>query len=88
MRQKIKGVKYRMYSYLNNRSSEDFIPVGSFLKELVEIIGVSNKDFATYIGLKNTNLSAIYAGKRKINHDLAMKLGYIFDINPALWLHI
>lgn len=88
MKIRIKGLKYRMESYLNDMSPEASIPVGLFLKELVEITKVSNKDFAAYIGLKNTNLSALYRGTRKINHDLAMKLGYIFDIDPGLWLHI
>jgi addiction module HigA family antidote len=88
MRIRIKGVKYRMASYLNDRSKEKLIPVGSFLKELVEIIQVPHKDFAAYIGMKNTNLSAIYRGRRRINHDLAMKLGHIFNMSPALWLNI
>ena len=85
---RIQGVKYRMDSYLNDRSEDRLIPVGAFLKELVEIIRVPHKDFAAYIGIKNTNLSALYRGKRKINHDLAMKLGHIFNMDPALWLHI
>lgn len=88
MRIRIKGLKYRMESYLNDNSPEKLIPVGLFLKELVEIIKVPHKDFAAYIGLKNTNLSAIYRGTRRINHDLAMKLGHIFNMNPGLWLNI
>lgn len=84
----IRGLKYRMESYLTDRSSEKLIPVGNFLKEFVEIIKVPHKDFAAYIGLKNPNLSAIYKGTRRINHDIAMKLGHIFDMDPALWLHI
>ena len=88
MQLRIKGVIYRMESYLSDRSLEKIIPVGVFLKELVEIIKVPHKEFATYLGIKNTNLSAFYKGRRRINHDLAMKLGYIFNMNPALWLHI
>lgn len=77
-----------MESYVQDRSSEELIPVGSFLKELVEIINVPHKDFATYIGVKNTNLSALYRGSRRINHELAMKLGHIFSISPVVWLTI
>lgn len=88
MQIRIKGVTYRMESYVNDRSVEKLISAGSFLKELVDIINVPHKDFATYIGMKNTNLSAIYRGRRRINHDLAMKLGHIFTMSPALWLNI
>lgn len=85
---RIKGVRFRMESYLSDRSKKELVPVGSFLKELVEIIKVSHKDFAAYVGMKNTNLSAIYRGSRRINHDLAMKLGHIFNMTPVLWLNL
>ena len=62
MQLRIKGVIYRMESYLSDRSLEKIIPVGVFLKELVEIIKVPHKEFATYLGIKNTNLSAFYKG--------------------------
>jgi len=88
MHTKIRGVTYRMESYLADQRPGDMGSVGSFLKELVEIIGVSHKAFATYIGYQNTNLSALYNGSRRINHDLALKLGHIFDMDPALWLHL
>lgn len=84
----IKGIIYRMESYFEDRLAEPLVPVGSFLKELVEAIQIPHKDFAAYIGMKNTNLSAIYRGRRRINHDMAMKLGHIFHMSPALWLHL
>jgi addiction module HigA family antidote len=55
---------------------------------LVEIIGVSHKEFADYIGYKNSNLSALYSGKRRVNYDLALKLGAIFNIDAFLWLNL
>ncbi len=84
----IRGLKYRMESYIQDRSSEELIPAGRFLKELVEIINVPHKEFAAYIGVKNSNLSALYRGTRRINHDLAMKLGHIFTMSPVTWLTV
>ncbi|MEZ4826033.1 MAG: hypothetical protein R3C61_07025 [Bacteroidia bacterium] len=84
----ISGVKYRMETYLDENPPEEIIPVGKFLKTLIEVIGVSNKDFADYIGLNSSNLSAIFSGVRRLNFDLALKLGNIFDIDPSLWLSI
>ena len=36
----------------------------------------------------SVNLSALFKGKRKINPDLALKLGEIFRVDPTLWINI
>ncbi len=73
---------------MNEEHPGELIAAGAFLKELVEAIGVAHKDFAAYIGYKNANLSALYHGTRRINHDLALKLGHIFNMDPTLWLNL
>jgi len=50
--------------------------------------GPSKKTFAEYIDYQESNLSAIFKGRRKINPDLAIKLGEIFHLDPAIWLQI
>lgn len=85
---RIKGVIYRMKSFLNEFRPSEIVSTGAFLKELVEVIGVPHKDFASYIGYKNSNLSALYSGTRRINHDLALKLGNIFNMDPTIWLNL
>ncbi|MEO1588637.1 MAG: hypothetical protein AAFS00_15210, partial [Bacteroidota bacterium] len=37
-------------------------------------------------GLEESNLSSILKGRRKVNMDLAMKFGNIFQLRPELWL--
>ncbi|MDX2249949.1 MAG: hypothetical protein SF052_24405 [Bacteroidia bacterium] len=88
MQIKISGIKYRMETYLNDPSPKQVIPVGKFLEDLIEIIGVYHKDFATYIGINSSNLSALLKGTRRFNRDLVLKLGHIFNIDPAIWLNI
>ena len=88
MLMRVQSLIYRMGSYLDENIPGEVIPVGVFLKEMVEIIGVKHKEFAEYIGYKSANLSALYNGSRKINYDLALKLGAIFSMNPATWLNI
>ncbi|MEZ4772029.1 MAG: HigA family addiction module antitoxin [Bacteroidia bacterium] len=85
---RIKGLKYKMETYLKEGIPETIIPAGVFLKEFIEITGVSYKDFAAYIGCKNSNLSALLSGARKINYDVALKLGHIFNMEPEIWLNI
>lgn len=87
-RLRIKGLLYRMESYLEEENPDRLIPAGAFLKQLVEAAGVSHKDFAAYIGYKHANLSALYHGNRRMNHDLALKISHIFTMSPLLWLNL
>ena len=84
----IQGMKYRMEDYLDGNMGETRIWVGECLKELVGLMKIPHKDFARYIGMQHANLSAIYAGKRRINQELALKLGKIFSMDASLWLQV
>jgi len=84
---KLLSLRFQMESYLDKKD-KSIIEVGWFLKEFLKELNIKNKTFAEYIGLQDSNLSALFAGKRKINTDLALKLGKIFRVNPTLWIHI
>ena len=84
---KLLSLRFQMESYLMGNDNE-IIEAGWFLKEYVRGLDIKNKVFADYIGFKESNLSALYKGTRKINIDLALKLGKIFKLNPTLWIHI
>jgi len=84
---KLLSLRFQMESYLASQNSE-IIEVGWFLKEFLKELGIKNKVFAEYIEFQESNLSALFKGKRKINPDLALKLGKIFRVNPTLWIHI
>ena len=81
------SIRFQMESYLNNPPSET-IPAGAFLEKFLKVIAVKKKDFAQYIGLEESNLSALLKGRRKVNPQLAIKLGQIFKIDPSIWLYI
>jgi len=81
------SLRFQMERYLRD-PHENIKEVGSFLKEYVQLLGIKNKKFAEYIGYKESNLSALYSGNRKINIDLALKLGNIFKVEPTIWIHI
>lgn len=85
---RLRGLRYKMESFTLGLSMEENLSAGGILKEFIHAIGVRQKVFAGYIGLKTTNLSAIINGTRRINHDLAFKLGSIFAMDPALWMNV
>ena len=88
MEDQLFAIRLQMENYLRQASDMEIIPAGAFLKQCVEILGIKNKRFAAYIGLDDSNLSALFRGHRKINIDLAIKLGKIFKISPRLWLDV
>ena len=81
------GIMLRMKSYVDTDNAE-IIEIGIFLRDFINALQIKNKDFAEYIGYQESNLSALFSGKRKINGDLALKFGSIFKMDAALWIHV
>ncbi len=81
------AIRFQMESYLNEPTQE-IILAGKFIEQLLTVVNIKKKKFAEYIDYEDSNLSALLKGRRKINPDLAIKLGGIFKMNPVIWLHI
>lgn len=81
------SIRFQMESYVQQEGGE-IILAGDFIEKFLEVIKVKKKALAHYLEYDETNLSALLKGRRKINSDLAIKLGGIFNVNPALWLHV
>lgn len=81
------GLHLRMKRYLSEPIKE-IKPVGEFLNELLEIYKVKKTKFAELIEYENTNLHAVIRGRRRLNNKLAIKIGFIFSIEPQLWMYI
>ena len=81
------ALKIRMEDYLKSEDNEIVLP-GEFIKACLEISRVRQNKFAEYIGLKPSNLSKLIGGERPINHEIAIILGKIFNVEAMLWLNI
>ena len=88
IRFKVISLRLQMESYIADHSPKNIKPPGFFLKEFISAIGIKNKEFAKFVHIEESNLSAIINGKRKINTELAFILGLTFDLNPNHWLLI
>lgn len=77
-----------MEDYFQEQNPARIITVGTFLRKFIVILELKHKFFANYIGIDDSNLSALLKGRRKLNIDLAIKLSKIFNISPTLWLGI
>ncbi len=88
IRYELISLRFQMESYISNEEPLIIIEVGEFLKRHLKAIKVKNKEFAKYIEMEESNLSSVVRGRRKINIDLAFKLGQVFNIDPNMWLLI
>ncbi|MEO0777794.1 MAG: addiction module antidote protein, HigA family, partial [Bacteroidota bacterium] len=54
----------------------------------LERLGIKQTKLARYLGLKPSNFSKILSGSRKLNLELSLILGQIFELDPQLWMSI
>jgi addiction module HigA family antidote len=85
---KLLQLKWRMEDYLRNEFYIGQTDAAAILYECLQAIAVKHKDFADYIGIVPSNLSAMLKGRRRINAEFALKLEQIFDIPAHLWLGV
>lgn len=88
LRNMLSAIKFNMEDYIRNNNPKHIILVGDFLKQILETLNIQSKTFAQYLNLKPSNFSALIKGQRKLNAELAIKLGFTFDISPNIWVSI
>lgn len=81
------ALKFEMEDYLAANEGEIRL-TGDFIRLFMKTVGVKQSKLASYVGLDPSNFSKLLGGERPINHDIAIKLGKIFDVRPVLWLSI
>ena len=84
----LSGIRFHMECYLSVTGLPDPDDISTLLSKCIEAIEVKNKDFAAYIGIESSNLSAILKGRRRISPAFALKLEQIFGISATLWLSV
>lgn len=82
------SIKYQMESYVEQPEPYPRKTIGEFLEMLIESLGIPKSQFAAFVDFQLPNLSAILKNRRKVNLDLALKLGQIFHIQPELFLAV
>ena len=80
------SIRFQVEAYLNDLNPDRLIEAGAFVEQFLAVIKVKKKHFAKYVGIEESNFSA--KGRRKVNADLAIKLGHIFRLPLEIWLHI
>jgi addiction module HigA family antidote len=85
---KLLQIKWRMEDYMRDEFYPGQTDAAAILYECIHVLEIKKKDFATYVGIGDTNLSATLKGRRRISPEFALKLEQIFDISANLWLSV
>ena len=61
---------------------------GIYLKEALEAMDMTAKEFSIRTGISERSLSSFMAGKTGISFELASKLGSFFGDSPSVWINL
>lgn len=72
---------------LNNRNCRPSTP-GEVLEDVLEANELSQAEFAKMLNVSSRTISRIVKGQRRIDADLAVRLGAVLGNGPELWLNL
>ena len=61
---------------------------GSYLKEILDELGLSQYRLAQELGVPAMRISHVVRGQRPMTAELALRLGRYLDQSPRYWLHL
>jgi len=61
---------------------------GVYIKNAIETMEITFKEFSTKTGISEKTLSAIINDKKEITYDIATKLSDFFDSSISYWMNL
>jgi addiction module HigA family antidote len=61
---------------------------GTFLKEILNELGISQNAFAQAIGVSSMRVSHVIKGTRPVTAELALLFGKAFSQTPSYWMNL
>ena len=61
---------------------------GYYIKEYIDEMGFSKKEFASLLGVTPNTLNELVSGDRKLTTDIAYKLSELLGTSIEVWLNI
>jgi HTH-type transcriptional regulator/antitoxin HigA len=65
--------------------SEEPVPPGETIAEILDVRGISQTDFALLLGRSTKNVNQLVSGVAPITHELAIDLERVLDVPAAFW---
>ena len=60
---------------------------GEMLQEVIESLGISQRQLARHMGIDINKINEICRGRRGISADMAVGFGRVFSTSPEMWLN-
>jgi addiction module HigA family antidote len=61
---------------------------GRFLRDELEMLGLSARKFAEHIGVPHNAITEILNGERSVSAQMAIRLGQAFSTTPQYWMNL
>jgi antitoxin HigA-1 len=88
LRNEFLAIRYQMQDYIEQNKVKKGMRLLDFVKQYLSVLGLTQKELASGFGMKDTNLYKYLIGERKLNSDIALKLGSFSHTPPELWYSI
>ena len=88
LRVELLAIKYKLEDYIEENDSKHNLTLVDFIKMYLKVFNVSQKRLATLFEMKDSNLHKYLVGERKLNADLAMKIGAFTHTDPEYWFRL
>lgn len=88
LRNEMLSIKYKIQQYIEKDRTEKEMRIVDFVRLYLKTLNITQKDFASIVGMTDANLYKYLTGERKLNPDLAMKLSSFSHTQPEVWYYI
>ncbi len=88
IRNELLSIKYRIEDYIENEQIEKEMKILDFVKLYLKTFDITQKRLARAFNMQSPNLHKYLKGDRRLNPDMAFKLGSFSRTKPELWYFI
>jgi len=82
------SIQYEIEDYIGGEITHSKLLPLDFIKKYLKLMKLSQKKFAEFIEIENSNLHKYLTGERKLNSNLVVKISTFTHTKPAHWLGI
>lgn len=83
------SIQFQIEDYIENENNQnEIIEILDFVKMYLKVLNITKKRLAEYFEMKDSNLHKYLSGERKLNAELAIKLGSFSHTKPEQWYRI
>lgn len=89
LKNELLSIQYKIEDYIENKDTVDTsMKILDFVKMYLKILKITKKELAVFLEMHDSNLHKYLTGERKLNAEIALKLGSFTHTKPEYWYRI